>query len=131
MLRKKLFRFEYGPEETIESPSLNTPTKAPAHDSTTESPAKPIRRRASHRLSLVPSGKEFAPHSPMKTRPLSDVLGPSKLSQAQTPVEEEEEEMNGPDEDLVDVVEGDEGDRVYLEMKDEDHPSQKVSQRQG
>jgi len=62
----------------------------------------------------------------MKARRTSEIHGPSRLSHAQAVAEEEQEEMDGPDEDLVDVVEGDEGDRVYLEMKDEDHKSQRV-----
>ena len=63
----------------------------------------------------------------MKSRPVIDTHGPSRLSQTQAALEEEEHEMNDPDEDLVDVVEGDEGDKIYLEVKDEDHLSQQVS----
>ena len=126
MIRKKVFRFEYGVEDSPElaehSPAApGTPTKV-------ASPA-PVRRRASHRLSLVPAGKDFMPHSPANSRRHSKiVMGSGGTDEdtemvgrgdedAITKIEEEQEEEE--EEELVDVVEGEEGDRVYLEVKED------------
>ncbi|WWD06077.1 hypothetical protein V865_004162 [Kwoniella europaea PYCC6329] len=129
-IRKKPFRFEYGP--SLETPVPFSP--AVKLSSTTQvfpSPSKqqPIRRRASHRLSLVPEGKTFVPLSPIKNRRHSTLgLGgmgtpakaaaKSKLSE-EVPQEQEEEE--NAEESVLDVANGDEGDKIYLEVNEEEN----------
>lgn len=105
-IRQKLFRFVYGDSAT--SNGYQTPAK-PAVES-------PARRRQSHRLSIVPLGKRFAP-SPAKMRPFASTPGRSGLSKEV----EIEEDANEPliFDELVDVAEGDEGDKVYLEKREE------------
>ncbi|WVW81504.1 hypothetical protein I302_103498 [Kwoniella bestiolae CBS 10118] len=133
-IRKKPFRFEYGP--SVDTPISFSPAvqlssemqaaPSPAKQPSFSSPGhQPIRRRASHRLSLVPEGKTFVPLSPIKNRRHSTLgLGgmgtpaksasKSKLSE-EVPQEQEEQE----EEPAVDVANGDEGDKVYLEMNEE------------
>ncbi|ORX33569.1 hypothetical protein BD324DRAFT_639344 [Kockovaella imperatae] len=115
IIRKKMFKFEYPSIDSVESVAPDSPLKTAIPF---PSPAKPVRRRASHRLSLVPAGREFVPHSPAKaTR--RNTLGaavnkggsqPFPTMESTTPVAEEDEP-----EEVVDVVDGDEGDKVYLE----------------
>ena len=105
VLRKKLFRFEYGAEEALAT--YNTPTKG-ACSTPLVTPARSVRRRASHRLSLVPDGKTFEPQTPSSKNRRKSV-GPSKLSQH--PEEQEQVE--------VDVVEAEEGYKVYMEQTEE------------
>ena len=126
MLRKKLFRFEYGAEEAQEDVSMiGTPTKI---SGILSSPAKPVRRRASHRMSLVPSNADFVPHSPAKARRHSlGNRGPSALSLPPSMPETVEEGVEA-DETVVEVVRGDDGDQVFVERKDESHPSQQIQQ---
>lgn len=105
VLRKKLFRFEYGTEDSLAT--YSTPTKGSATPLAT--PAKSVRRRASHRLSLVPNGKAFEPHTPSSKNRRKSV-GPSKLSQNQEELEQSE----------VGVVEAEEGYKVYMEQTQEE-----------
>jgi len=132
VIRKKVFRFEYGSaEEPIRNISLSPESRARALLSARSSPAQlPIRRRASHRLSLVPTGKTFVPSSPANGRRNSSIglgaLGSSKVATGKSLLREElEEEHAGDEQDgngipLVDVVNGEEGDLVYLETKEEE-----------
>ncbi|WWD22333.1 hypothetical protein CI109_106824 [Kwoniella shandongensis] len=142
-IRKKPFRFEYGSSETtdaaIMSPAVHrsslhdyAPSPAKQMSPAPGSPAGPsVRRRASHRLSLVPSGKTFVPLSPAKNRRHSTLGlggmgvtakmggGKSKLSEE---IHEEQSEIDQEEEaeqSVVDVTDGDEGDVVYLEVTDE------------
>ncbi|WWC97303.1 hypothetical protein V866_004182 [Kwoniella sp. B9012] len=129
-IRKKPFRFEYGP--SLETPVPFSPAvKLSSTTSVNPSPSKqqPIRRRASHRLSLVPEGKTFVPLSPIKNRRHSTLgLGgmgtpakaaaKSKLSE-EVPQEQEEEE--NAEESVLDVANGDEGDKIYLEVNEEEN----------
>lgn len=96
-IRKKLFRFSYG--NTLAS-SYQSPAKTPAQT-----------RRLSHRLSIVPQGKRFAP-SPAKSRFATPARAP--LVEA---LEEEDEPLVF--DELVGLAEGDEGDKIYLEKRDE------------
>ena len=100
MLRKKVFRFEY-PAAATASASPVVEAKAAVNEP---------RRRASHRMSLVPAGKTFVPMSPVGGRRQSAVGGAS----AKAVLEEEMEEG----ESVVDIVDGEEGDVVYLEVKE-------------
>ncbi|WOO80178.1 uncharacterized protein LOC62_03G003689 [Vanrija pseudolonga] len=128
-IRKKLFRFTYGDGGTqlgYSSPvAVRVMPASPAKASLgADSSSTPLRRRASHRLSIVPEGRRFKP-SPMKRRPSTlGLLGatpvPSALS---TEVEADELEF----EELVDVAEGDEGDKLYLERKDEEPEEPKAA----
>lgn len=102
-IRQKLFRFSYGDNTTN------------SYQSPAPKGSERERRRLSHRLSIVPQGKRFAP-SPAKMRPLGMTPGRSGLSK-EVEIEEEDELVF---DELVDVAEGDEGDRVYLEKRDED-----------
>ncbi|WVF66404.1 hypothetical protein IAT40_001144 [Kwoniella sp. CBS 6097] len=133
-IRKKPFRFEYGagPEPQIPfSPGPKSSDYSQAVPSPIKrvpgSPAQGLRRRASHRLSLVPEGKTFVPLSPAKNRRhsavgLGDMRTPvkapskSKLSE-EIPQEHEEEEAEEP---VIDIANGDEGDKVYVEMTEEE-----------
>ncbi|OCF59896.1 hypothetical protein L486_02569 [Kwoniella mangroviensis CBS 10435] len=129
-IRKKPFRFEYGP--SLETPVPFSPAiKLCSTFSADPSPSKQqlIRRRASHRLSLVPEGKTFVPLSPIKNRRHSTLgLGgmgtpgkaaaKSKLSE-EVPQEQEEEE--NAEESVLDVANGDEGDKIYLEVNEEEN----------
>ncbi|KAK8845388.1 hypothetical protein IAR55_006101 [Kwoniella newhampshirensis] len=142
-IRKKPFRFEYGPLESSEadilSPAMRTSTlpdsaaspAKPLSPATTSPAGQPVRRRASHRLSLVPAGKSFMPLSPAKNRRHSSLgLGgmgvTAKMSSNKSKLSEEiqEEEANDDNEEeveqsVVGVTNGDEGDMVYLEMNEE------------
>lgn len=130
MIRKKVFRFEFGATDALATESMLSPAginTAPLV--IPESPVqRPAHRRVSHRLSLVPAGKNFVPMSPMKASRLSD---PVTVSAGTTPrraigksalCEEVEEEAELEDADgegsVVNAVSGEEGDLVYLEMKD-------------
>lgn len=103
IIRKKLFRFEYTTQELTALESTPSPAKT----------ATPIRRRASHRLSLVPAGKEFIPLSPGGLRT------PAKIGKTPAKSNLGLETITGDDapQGIV-VVEGEGGDRVYLEEKD-------------
>jgi len=106
--------------ETIPLPS-DTPIKA--------SPAPERRKRVSHRMSLVPSGKNFEPFaSPMKSRRYS-IIGLSDEPQViRTPKKsglgqqiEEEEDLQEEEEDVViEAVDGEEGDVLYFEAREEE-----------
>ena len=133
IIRKKLFRFEYGHQDyLIDTPPMQTqplPSDSPV---TSASPAPaPRRKRVSHRMSLVPSGKNFEPFaSPMKSRRHSIIgLGegpqvirtPKKSGLAQQ-IEEEEEEQEEEEEEevVVEAVDGEEGDVLYVETREDD-----------
>jgi hypothetical protein len=98
MIRKKLFRFEYP------SPSTALPS-SPLPASPKASPKNVKPRRASHRMSLVPAGKTFVPMSPAKGIQEESI-------EAEDGVVEEGQSV-------VDVVDGEEGDVVYMEVKEE------------
>jgi hypothetical protein len=98
-IRKKLFRFSYG--NTLAS-SYHSPAPTPARES----------RRLSHRLSIVPQGRRFRP-SPAKSR----LATPARSTLPEDPVEEEDEPLVF--DELVGLAEGDEGDKIYLEKRDE------------
>jgi len=89
-------------------------------------------------MSLVPSGKTFEPFaSPMKSRRHSIIgLGdgpkmvrtPKKSALSRQVEEEEEQEAEEEEEVIVEAVEGEEGDVLYFEARDDGHQSQtKVS----
>ena len=137
-IRKKMFRFEYGlldevqPSTALSPVPFETPLpglSVPSVDTNTPGRrVSALRRRASHRMSLVPAGGTFVPLSPAQNRRRSTIgtgglgasirapNGKSGLSaemDVEEAVEEEVEEMS-----VVDVVDGEEGDLVYLETKD-------------
>lgn len=138
VVRKKLFRFEYGHEDTqIETPPMQT--QPLPSDSPIKAPASPApsavqrRKRVSHRMSLVPSGKFFEPlASPVKSRRHSIIGlgdGPQTIStytksrlanHMQNEVKEAEEE----EEVIVEALRGEEGDIVYIEAREEEQPRQ-------
>ncbi|ORY31915.1 hypothetical protein BCR39DRAFT_597802 [Naematelia encephala] len=138
-IRKKMFRFQFcdlptrQSAETIESPVVKTeslPTAPPLVGDTaraTISSGEKVGRRNSHRLSLVPTGKTFTPYSPAKSRrhstigisQRSDGLVESSPTHVTQSIEEEEEENQDANASLVDVVEGEGGDTVYLEVKED------------
>ncbi|WRT63602.1 uncharacterized protein IL334_000525 [Kwoniella shivajii] len=134
-IRKKPFRFEYGGSSespipfspAVQTTKLHAMAPSPAKQPASGSPkGHPIRRRASHRLSLVPEGKTFVPLSPIKNRRASSLglggmgtpaklNGKSKLSE-EVPQEQDEEI----EESVLDIADGDEGDMVYLEVNEEE-----------
>lgn len=130
VIRKKLFRFEYGHQDyLIDTPPMQT-QPLPSHSpekSASPAPA-PRRKRVSHRMSLVPSGKNFEPFaSPMKSRRHSIIgLGegpqvirtPKKSGLAQQ-IEEEEEDQEE-EEVVVEAKDGEEGDVLYVETREDD-----------
>lgn len=141
IVRKKLFRFEYGHEEIqVETPPSNTvplpsdsPVKAPASPKPFPGPR---RKRVSYRMSLVPSGKPFEPlASPMKSRRHS-IIGldagpqvvrtPKKKSGLANQIQEEEEQQEEEDEVFIEATNGEGGDVVYVEER-EDESEQRVS----
>jgi hypothetical protein len=131
-VRKKLFRFEYGHEDAlIDTPPMQTvplPSDSPVKSA---SPAPVRRKRVSHRMSLVPSGKNFEPFaSPIKSRRHSIIgLGegpqvirtPKKTGLARHVEEEEEEDQEQEEEEVViEAVDGEEGDVLYVESREEE-----------
>ncbi|WVR03397.1 hypothetical protein IAU60_000388 [Kwoniella sp. DSM 27419] len=136
-IRKKPFRFEYGPGSELEAPFSPAVTRealpevapSPMKASMPGSPGQPpVRRRASHRLSLVPEGRTFVPLSPMKNRRNSSIGAGSAGTPRKTPARskmnevvavEEEPEVEEEEDCVVDIVQGDEGDVVYLESHEE------------
>ncbi|BEJ07067.1 hypothetical protein CcaverHIS641_0403360 [Cutaneotrichosporon cavernicola] len=97
-IRKKLFRFTYG---DISASSYHSPAKTPG-------------RRLSHRLSIVPQGKRFAP-SPAKSR----LATRGRMAHVGAVEEENEDEPLVFDE-LVGLANGEDGDKIYLEKRDDD-----------
>lgn len=144
IIRKKLFRFEYGHEEAqIETPPTQTrplpalsPARAQAPASPVPSPAKfAAKKRASFRMSLVPSGKSFEPlASPVKDRRHSiiglgegpQVVRTPKKSALANEIQEEDEEEPGEEEVVIEACDGEEGDVLYIEAR-ESEVIQKVS----
>lgn len=140
VVRKKLFRFEYGHEEIhIETPTTQTqplPSDSPVKGPASPAPlAAPRRKRASHRMSLVPSGKSFEPlASPMKNRRHSiiglgegpQVICTPRKSRLVNEITEELEEGAEDEEVIVEALDGEEGDVVYLEAR-ENEDNQRVS----
>ncbi|WWC57837.1 uncharacterized protein I303_100372 [Kwoniella dejecticola CBS 10117] len=129
-IRKKPFRFEYGPAKQQQptvpfSPAVHDLESQPIPDS--PSGSKP-RRRASHRLSLVPEGKTFVPLSPVKGRRQSTLglggLDTPAASRGNTKSKLSEqviqEGAKDGEESNVDMANGDEGDKVYLEVNEEE-----------
>jgi hypothetical protein len=132
IIRKRIFRFEYAPPTQeldlgILSPAIaasalpaSPPKASPAKIySALPSPGKtPVRRRASHRLSLVPAGKTFVPLSPAKNRrhsTLGLVAGLNNAVTNESPVENIQEE----NETVVDVLNGEDGETVYVEVTED------------
>lgn len=124
-VRKKVFRFEYARSEA--GPFVTASHEQPISPGVTaseNSDEPPIRRRASHRLSLVPVGQSFQPLSPAKVRRQSNlpIEGPhaglpsrkSALSSLVFTDAGEEEDKTAP---LVEVVEGEDGDVLYMEVQ--------------
>lgn len=129
MVRKKLFRFEYGHEDAlIDTPPMQT-VPLPSDTPTKAAPAPARRKRVSHRMSLVPSGKNFEPFaSPIKSRRHSIIgLGegpqvirtPKKSGLAQQ-IEEEEEQEQEEEDVIIEAVDGEEGDVMYVELREEE-----------
>lgn len=81
-----------------------------------------IRKRASHRMSLVPADKIFHPCSPARNRRHSTLglgnmkMGSSKSQLGQEVVVEEQEDA---DQSIIGVAEGEDGDKIYLEITEE------------
>lgn len=144
IIRKRHFRFEYAPapvelaSASVFTPSVASPISAasPAKASPAKvypslssipalsSPAKAVRRRASHRLSLVPAGKDFVPLSPIKSRRHSTLgLGPGATTHSTSEAAEAgmEEIVEGSEEDgsILEVVDGEDGETVYVEVTEE------------
>jgi hypothetical protein len=111
-VRKKIFRFEYGAPESMTANDIpESPMVAKA------------RRRSSLKMSLVPRDKTFESQMAMHRKEKGMVA--SGLRQENT-FEEEEAELQ--DNDLVlDVVEGEGGDLVYLELTEDVVESGRVS----
>ncbi|KAL1412060.1 hypothetical protein Q8F55_003057 [Vanrija albida] len=131
VIRKKMFKFTYGDGDTTlgyssPGPVRITPASPVKVALSADSTSSPLRRRTSHRLSIVPEGRRFKP-SPMKRRPSTlGLLGTptpasSSLSNEVEPTDEIEFE------ELVDVTEGDEGDKLYLERKEEEAEEPKAA----
>ncbi|WVN87358.1 uncharacterized protein L203_102536 [Cryptococcus depauperatus CBS 7841] len=135
-IRKKQFRFNYGSIETVLDPSLmspapqpvlscsqapSTPTKEPIPAIANSPTVHSVRRRASHRMSLVPTDKKFSPFacSPAKDKRQS-TLDPNgkdrefKMSKLSQELQGETGE-DGQQQPVIDVAEGDDGEKVYLE----------------
>jgi hypothetical protein len=150
IIRKRHFRFEYAPapaelasasvlSPNVASPSSPTSAASPAKTSPAKvypslpsipalsSPAKAVRRRASHRLSLVPAGKDFVPLSPLKGRRHSTLgiqAGAPKDSTSDATAGTAvgmEEIIEGSEEDgsILDIVDGEDGETVYVEVTEE------------
>jgi hypothetical protein len=96
---------------------------------TSPAPAPERRKRVSHRMSLVPSGKNFEPFaSPNKSRRHSIIgLGegpqvirtPKKSGLAQQ-IEEEEDLQEEEEDVVIEAVDGEEGDVLYVETREEE-----------
>jgi hypothetical protein len=123
IIRKKLFRFEAaaGKSPRLSPTLLNTPVRSQNTPAKTAA-SSPLRRRASHRLSLLPADKPFVPLSPMKRR--QSGMGqsgrtPKKSHLSQSDAVEEDEEDEEVMEGIVDVQHNEEGDLVILETREE------------
>lgn len=82
-----------------------------------------IRKRASHRMSLVPADKIFHPCSPARNRRHSTLgLGDIKMKSSKSQLGQEvmmEEEQEDIDQSVIEVAEGEDGDKIYLEVTEE------------
>ncbi|KJE05707.1 hypothetical protein I311_00432 [Cryptococcus gattii NT-10] len=135
IIRKKLFRFNYGPMEDAGtaaefmspapqsvqpgSPAPDTPIRRRPTVSFSPIP-NTIRKRASHRMSLVPADKIFHPCSPARNRRHSTLgLGDIKMKSSKSQLGQEvmtEEEQEDIDQSVIEVAEGEDGDKIYLEV---------------
>ncbi|KAE8543058.1 hypothetical protein D1P53_000545 [Cryptococcus gattii VGV] len=138
IIRKKLFRFNYGPMEDAGtaaefmspapqsvppgSPAPGTPVRRRPTVSFSPIP-NTIRKRASHRMSLVPADKIFHPCSPARNRRHSTLgLGDIKMKSSKSQLGQEvmmEEEQEDIDQSVIEVAEGEDGDKIYLEVTEE------------
>lgn len=82
-----------------------------------------IRKRASHRMSLVPADKIFHPCSPARDRRHSTLgFGDIKMKSSRSQLGQEvmmEEEQEDIDQSVIEVAEGEDGDKIYLEVTEE------------
>lgn len=82
-----------------------------------------IRKRASHRMSLVPADKIFHPCSPARNRRHSTLgLGDIKTKSSKSQLGQEvmmEEEQEDIDQSVIEIAEGEDGDKIYLEVTEE------------
>ncbi|OWZ56194.1 hypothetical protein J010_06094 [Cryptococcus neoformans] len=138
IIRKKLFRFNYGPMEDAgaaaefmspvpqsiqpDSPAPDTPVRRRPTVSFSPVP-NTIRKRASHRMSLVPADKIFHPCSPARNRRHSTLgLGNMKMGSNKSQLGQEvmmEEGEGDVDQSVIGVAEGEDGDKIYLEIAEE------------
>ncbi|WVQ91375.1 hypothetical protein IAS59_005173 [Cryptococcus gattii] len=138
IIRKKLFRFNYGSMEDAgtaaefmspapqsvqpSSPAPDTPIRRRPTVSFSPIP-NTIRKRASHRMSLVPADKIFHPCSPARNRRHSTLgLGDIKMKSSKSQLGQEvmmEEEQEDIDQSVIEVAEGEDGDKIYLEVTEE------------
>ncbi|KIY35243.1 hypothetical protein I305_02149 [Cryptococcus gattii E566] len=138
IIRKKLFRFNYGSMEDAGtaaefmspapqsvqpgSPAPDTPIRRRPTVSFSPIP-NTIRKRASHRMSLVPADKIFHPCSPARNRRHSTLgLGDIKMKSSKSQLGQEvmmEEEQEDIDQSVIEVAEGEDGDKIYLEVTEE------------
>jgi len=129
MVRKKLFRFEYGHEDAlIDTPPMQS-VPLPSDSPVKASPVPERRKRVSHRMSLVPSGKNFEPFaSPIKSRRHSiiglgegpQIIRTPKKSVLAQQIEEEEEYQEEEEDVVIEAVDGEEGDVLYVETREEE-----------
>lgn len=136
-MRKRLFQFEYATEAERSLANFSPVVShqalpgSPAHQQIAPSPvrfASPmIRRRASKRMSLIPKGKTFVPLTPAKRRystlsgelPDAAIISRSAIKRtALAPARSESQQAE--QEVEVEVVEGENGDMVYLENHEEE-----------
>jgi hypothetical protein len=107
--------------------SVPLPSDSPIKAS--PAPAPERRKRVSHRMSLVPSGKNFEPFaSPIKSRRHSIIRLGEEPQVIRTPKKsglaqqiEEEEDLQEEEEDVfIEAVDGEEGDVLYVETREEE-----------
>ena len=108
MIRRKVFRFEYA------QPEAGIPGSPMAKSSPKSTPKKAAAppRRASHRMSLVPAGKTFVPMSPAREM-VNGNGGKEDMTEDKL-----DQEVIDEGQSVVDMVDGEEGDVVYLEVKE-------------
>lgn len=124
IIRKQTFQFDYAEVNTIYTTPMSPSVTGTPVKSAVTAPAQ-SKRRASHRLSLLPADKPFVPLSPMRRR--ASQLGPAgntpRKSLASMAVPEMDDEADAEQEELmegiVDVQQNENGDMMVLEVRQE------------